>query len=359
MIEFQVRRADFRHSRLLERPVPELAADRARLAVKLVAMTSNNVTYAAMGEGQLGYYDFFPAPDEWGRPPAWGFAVVEASRAGGVAVGDRFYGFFPLGTHLDVTPAKVSPKGFFDTSVHRRAKSAVYNQYLRTSTDPAYEGAREAEQALFRPLYATGWWAADCIHRGSPSPQTIVLSSASAKTALAMAHRLRRLGTANLVALTSARSRDFVSRTGLFWRVATYDEVATLPVLAPAVFVDFLGRDELTAAVHNALGAALVRSVMIGATEWSAKPGGIQVPTGRIAGVLPEFFFVPTYAAERLKEDGGHLATAMLADMRAFYAASSAFVTPKRLAGIAAIETSWQQLIEGTVAPSDGLIVTL
>ena len=357
MFQFQVRRQDFRQSRLVETTAPDVPEGSVRLAIKLFALTANNVTYAAMGEGQLGYYDFFPAPEGWGHPPAWGFAVVESSRVEGITPGERFYGYFPLATHLDVMPVKLSPAGFYDGAAHRAVKSPIYNLYQRTTADPAYVAAREAEQALFRPLYATGWWAADYIQHGTPKPRSIVMSSASAKTALATAHQLKRLGADKLIALTSPRNRDYVAGTGLFQSVHTYDDVPSLSVEAPAVFVDFLGRDDLTNAVHSALGPALVRSVMIGATE--ARPGGIALPKQTPGGVTPEFFFVPSYASKRLKEGGPQLGAAMRDDMRAFYAASSAYVRPKQLTGAASIEPSWRHLVEGAVPPNEGLVIRM
>jgi hypothetical protein len=356
MLEFQVGKSDFSATRVVEVPPPTLAEGAVRLRIELFALTSNNITYAAMGEGALGYWDFFPAPEGWGRPPCWGFATVEASNADQVRPGARVYGYFPIGTHLDVIAAHATASGFTDDASHRRAKAAVYNRYLLTAADPAYDADREAEQSLFRPLYATGWWAADFIHGGTPVPRTVVISSASAKTALATAHQLKRLGEVDLVALTSPRNLDFLRGTGLYDRVLSYDDLANLIVEAPATFVDFLGRDELTASVHRTLGSALRRSIMIGATDWAAKPGGIQLPQELREGVRPEFFFVPAYAAQRIRQQGPTLGAGMVGDLRAFYAASNKLVQPARLSGSEAVATSWRRLMQGVVAPNEGLV---
>jgi hypothetical protein len=72
-------------------------------------------------------------------------------------------------------------------------------------------------------------------------------------------------------------------------------------------------------------------------------------------GPVPEFFFVPGYAAQRIKDDGA-LRAGMLADMRAFYAASNRFVTPTRLSGAEAVEVSWHGLLKGQVPPAEGLV---
>jgi Protein of unknown function (DUF2855) len=358
MREVQIRKDDLRVARVVDVAPEPLAEGAARMRLDLFALTANNITYAAMGAGALGYWDFFPGPEDWGRPPVWGFATVVQSKSAGVEEKARFYGYFPVSETLDVVPAKVGQHGFMDSAPHRRAKATVYNQYLNTVADPVYDATYEPEQTLFRPLYATGWWAADCVHRGQPSPRTIAISSASSKTALATAHQLRRLGDAEIVALTSARNEAYVRDTGLYHRTFTYEAVASVRAEAPAAYLDFLGRDALTAAVHRALGARLVRSILIGATDWADKPGGVQPPTAALEGPKPEFFFVPTYAAARLKSEA-ELGAAMQRDLRAFYAASRAFVAARRIAGAEAVLESWARLAAGTTSPREGLVLSL
>jgi hypothetical protein len=311
-----------------------------------------------MGEGALGYWDFFPGPVGWGRPPVWGFGTVVESNAPGVRLDDRFYGYFPISESLDVLPAKTGPRGFVDGAPHRRAKAPVYNHYLNTVADPVYDAAFEPEQAIFRPLYATGWWAADCVDLGQPSPRTVVISSASSKTALATAHRLRRLGHAQLVALTSVRNQAYVRESDLYHETLPYEAIGSIGAIgakAPFVYLDFLGRDAQTAAVHRALGANLARSILIGATDWGSKPGGVSPPSVALEGPKPEFFFVPDYAVARMKSDAS-LGAVMLGDLKRFIAASRAFVVARRLAGTGAILDGWTQLAAGAIPPRDGLV---
>jgi hypothetical protein len=184
-----------------------------------------------------------------------------------------------------------------------------------------------------------------------------VVSSASSKTALATAHQLRRLGNARLVALTSARNFAYVRDTGLYHEALPYEAIASLAAEAPAVYLDFLGRDTLTAAVHRALGASLVRSILVGATDWGSKPGGVRSPSIALEGPEPMFFFVPDYATVRMKADAS-LGAAMLADLRAFCTASRAFVTARRLAGTDAILQAWAQLAAGETPPREGLVLS-
>lgn len=347
MRELHISKTNIRDTKFALVKQAPVGEGQARLKLDLFALTSNNVTYAAMGEGMLGYWDFFPAPEGFGKVPVWGFATVTESNAPDIAVGARFYGYYPLAESLDVTPKKTAT-GFIDTSPHRAAKAPLYNVYTDISADPAYDAAFEAEQTLFRPLYGTGWWAADFIKQGAA--KTVVLSSASSKTALATAHQLKKLGGAELIGLTSPGNEAYVRESGLYDRVVLYNDAASLKVEAPATYVDYLGRAELNATVHTTLGDALTRSIIIGLTDWSSKRASAPLP-----GPRPEFFFVPTYAGERLKADP-QLGAAMMRDLRAFYPASHAFVTPHRISGADAIQSTWTRLVDGGVPPRDGLV---
>jgi hypothetical protein len=352
MREVHISKSDLRSARVVDVAPQALAEGAARLRLDLFALTANNITYAAMGTGMLGYWDFFPGPEGWGKPPVWGFATVVESKAPGVEPGQRYYGYFPIAETLDVMPAKAGPRGFADAAPHRAAKAAIYNQYLSTAADPAYDSDFEPEQTLFRPLYATGWWLADCVNQDRP--RAVIISSASAKTALATAHQLRKLGGAELTALTSARNAAYVRDTALYHRVVTYDDVSSLRADAPATYLDFLGRVELSAAAHRALGEGLKRSIQIGIADWDAATAG--APSAPLPGPAPEFFFVPTYAAERLKAEPA-LGEAMQRDLRAFYPASRAFVTARRLSGTDAILQSWARLAAGETPPREGLVL--
>lgn len=347
MRELHINRKDIRTTQLVDAPGAPLAPGAARLKLDLFALTSNNVTYAAMGEGMLGYWDFFPAPEGWGKVPVWGFATVAESNAPEVAVGARYYGYYPLAESLDVIPRKTAT-GFVDTAPHRAQKAALYNVYTDVSADPSYDANYEPEQTLFRPLYATGWWAADFIKQGAA--KTVLLSSASSKTALATAHQLRQLGGAELIGLTSPGNEPYVRESGLYHRVVLYNEAGALKAEAPATYVDYLGRAELNATVHRTLADALTRSIIIGLTDWASERSGAELP-----GPKPEFFFVPTYAAERLKADPS-LGAAMVRDLRAFYEASRAFVAAQRVTGASAVQAAWTRLVAGDVPPRDGLV---
>ena len=127
-----------------------------RLKVEHFSLTANNVTYAAIGD-LFGYWNFFPAANHMGIVPTWGHAIVEASNHAEVAVGERVYGFLPMGTHLDVLPGEITAGSFIDMADHRQAMSPIYNQYSRLAHDWEHDPAREAQRMIFGPLFKTGF----------------------------------------------------------------------------------------------------------------------------------------------------------------------------------------------------------
>ena len=119
-IDFLVRRNDLRVTRLRATALDVTLADgEVLLQVDRFAMTANNVTYAAFGDA-MSYWNFFPSnEDGWGRIPVWGFGTVLASKSEGIPVGERFYGYFPMSTHVVMRPARVKDSGFVVGSILR------------------------------------------------------------------------------------------------------------------------------------------------------------------------------------------------------------------------------------------------
>jgi thiol-disulfide isomerase/thioredoxin len=126
---------DIRDTPARGRRARALAAGDVRLKLDLFALTSNNVTYAAMGEGMLGYWDFFPAPEGFGKVPVWGFGTVIQSNAPEIAVGARFYGYYPLAETLDVTPRNAR---LHRHSATPRDKGRALQRLHRHQRDPGY-----------------------------------------------------------------------------------------------------------------------------------------------------------------------------------------------------------------------------
>ncbi|MCY7315534.1 MAG: DUF2855 family protein, partial [Rubrivivax sp.] len=276
-----------------------LADGEARLQIDRFALTANNITYAAFGE-LMKYWQFFPAPDvAWGCLPVWGFAAVSESRAGGVAVGRRVYGYLPAGTHLVVQPARVRDSGFTDASPHRATLAAAYQQLVFCDADPSWQPHLEGLQAVLKPLFVTSFLIDDFLaDNGFFGATQLLLSSASSKTAFGTAFSLaQRRGSPGLprtVGLTSPGNMAFTRGLGCYDTVLSYDALATLDGSQPTVYVDFAGNAALRRRVHGHFGQRLMFSSSIGGTHWSAMGGVADLP-----GPRPTPFFAPSQIAQR------------------------------------------------------------
>ena len=261
---FLVDRDDYRNTKVVEFEPDHLVDGDVRVRVDAFGFTANNITYAAAGD-MIGYWTFFPAPDlgdgaNWGRVPVWGFAEVVESRSDPVAVGDRLYGYFPMSTELVMTPTRVSDNGLIDGAEHRSALPAIYNSYLRCATDPMYDPGTENELMLYRPLFYTAFLIDDALADNEfCGASTVVLASASSKTAFGTAYLLQQRDGIDVIGLTSPRNVAFVEALGCYDRVLTYDDIASLPD-GPTAFVDMSGNAGVVRAVHERYGDARARS---------------------------------------------------------------------------------------------------
>src|SRR5262245_61889405 len=95
--QLQTNKQSLSETRVVTAPIPAVRTGEALLRIDRLALTSNNVTYAAFGDvGHLRYWSFFPTGDDalWGHMPAWGFADVVSSTVEGLEPGERFYGYW-------------------------------------------------------------------------------------------------------------------------------------------------------------------------------------------------------------------------------------------------------------------------
>ena len=86
-MDLEVAKGELERVRVVDQPAAELREGEIRVGVDAFALTSNNITYAVLGD-MLNYWAFFPAAPtdpgdetDWGRIPAWGFGDVVESRS--------------------------------------------------------------------------------------------------------------------------------------------------------------------------------------------------------------------------------------------------------------------------------------
>lgn len=354
--DFLVSRTNLHETKFVESALA-LKPGQALLKVDRFALTANNITYGAFGDMMM-YWNFFPAPEGWGRVPVWGFGDVIESQADGVKAGERFYGYFPMSTHVVVEPVRVSPMGFFDGAVHRQKMAAVYNSYTSVSADPGYNKAREAQQALLRPLFATSFLIDDFLADNDFfGAREVVISSASSKTSLGLAFLLKenRRGQVAVVGLTSKSNAAFVEKAKYYDRVIAYDAIAQGAHGKAAVFVDMAGNGEVRAGVHKHWANDLKYSCAVGATHWDH----MQV-SGDLPGPKPQMFFAPDRVKKRNQDWGpGGLDKHLAAAWGAFNASVDGWMRVVEGRGRADVERVYRDMVAGKAKPEEGHVLAL
>lgn len=329
-------------------PDPGALADgEARFVVEQFALTANNVTYAVHGE-DFAYWRFFPAPQDHaadhGVVPVWGFGRVIETRCAAIAAGSRWFGYWPMGSQAVLSPVQMSAHGFTDGAAHRSALPYFYNRYSPASA----AWGDDALQGLFRPLYATSFLI-DCLMATRPV-DTLLLSSASSKTALGVAQAA--LGRQKVVGLTSPANRQFCLATGYFDQVYSYDDMGGIAGDAIA-FIDFSGHGGVRHAVHSLLAGRLAESHIVGDTHW-------QVPnTAQLPGPVPQLFFAPTVAQDRVAEWGAAEYDTRLSVAWAGFAATLGWLQVDHVTGADAVAAAWARLVGGQIDPAVGIVASL
>jgi hypothetical protein len=357
--DFIVARNDLQQCKFIETQLPDAAAlpdDALLIKIDRFALTANNITYAVLGD-QLKYWQLFPAPENFGNIPVWGFGEVIASKHPAISEGERLFGYFPMATHLVIEAADVSKRGLRDAAAHRQGVAPVYNAYARVSGDPAFAGRQGDYQALLRPLFMLSFLVDDYLAENEfYGARSVMLSSASSKTALGLAHLLHTLRRdIRVIGLTSAANADFVSSLGCYDEVVTYDRVTSLPSDPPVAFVDMAGNSELRAKLHQHFGDQMKYSGRIGLTHRSSSPDEPKLP-----GAKPAWFFAPDQIRKRAKEWGpGGIDTRFSAAWSDFAPMLDRWLKVIEGRGSAAVQQVYLDTLSGRVPPDQGHILSL
>ncbi len=353
---FEVRRDDWSDTRVVAATHDGRLRDgEVLLRVDRLALTANNISYAAAGDS-LGYWRFFPAEEGWGRIPAMGWGDVIASAHPDVGEGERVWGFFPISTHLSILAGKTGAAQFSDVSPHRAGLAPVYAQFDRAATNPLYEAEREDQDSLLRGLFVTSWLVEDFINENDGfAASACLVTSASSKTSIALAHSLQQRGALDAVGITSPRNVAFCEKLGCYDEVLTYDDVAGLDAALPVVLVDMAGSARVLGDLHRHFKGNMKHSCRIGATHYEE-----MGPTDDLPGAPPEFFFAPHHIASRSAELGAReFMTRMAKAYAGFREFSDGWMNVERHYGPQAVETIYREVLAGRSDPAVGHVVSM
>ncbi len=333
---------------------PDLEEGEVLFKIDKYAFTTNNITYAVVGP-RIGYWKFFPAPDPWGIVPVWGFADVLLSNHPSIAVGQRFYGYFPMGNYLKVAPGKVSAYGFSDATPHRRDLPPIYNYYQATASDPGYRVDKEDFLPIIKPLFATSFLNYHFLkEQAFFDADHILLTSASSKTALGLAFLLKQHQAEDgkkIIGLTSKHNVEFVQNSKYYDLVLPYSDVPGDLPIAPSLIVDLAGNAELLKGLHNYLGPQLKYVSLIGLTDWTSGKEFKEIPVAK-------FFFAPSHAQQRYQEWGAEVANARISEgLHQFIEDASHWIEIVKMNGQDDVKNLYIDMLKGKVDPSKGYII--
>jgi hypothetical protein len=227
----------------------------------------------------------------------------------------------------------------------------AYRGFDRVSDTP--EPTDDAN-SLLRGLFLTSFLAEDFLfENGMFGAGQIVISSASSKTAIALAHRIRARGNTHCIGLTSASNVSFVENVNLYDEVAKYDDIETLAEWSPTIFVDMAGNASVVSRIHHHFGEALVHSSSIGATHWDQGGSKADLP-----GPKPAFFFAPSQLAKRGKEWGREEVNSQINTALDKFITDSARWMQIQHSPASSVEAVYDELVSGNIAPETGHILS-
>ncbi len=349
-----VDRRDFSKIQMAEFPMGTLADGHIRLRLGRFALTANNISYMVAGDN-FDYWRFFDpsAYDQnypgMGRMPVWGYGEIIQSRCEALPAGQMVYGFFPIAHYLDLLPGHIHSDSFQDIAAHRQSLHPVYNTYTLIDHNPAFDLRQRALQPVLRPLFTTSFLIDDQF--GAEQfyhAQQIILLSASSKTALGTAFCLKARHKVQVIGMTSARNAAFVTSTGYYDQVVTYDDLAALDHNPPTALIDMAGNGAVTRAVYERLGTNIVYNCMVGKSHW-----GGDAPPKMTAGALPVMFFAPDRARKRIHDWGmAGFSARLSASWQPFIDSVQSWMQIKQSSGVKALTDAYRALLGGQV-PAD------
>ena len=177
--------------------------------------------------------------------------------------------------------------------------------------------------------------------------QTLLLSSASSKTAYAAAFELHGRGP-RLVGLTSPGNVAFTRSLGCYDEVVSYDDIGALDAV-PTAYLDLSGAPATRAALREHLGDQLVRDIAVGLTN--------QIPN---AAAAEEVFFAPVQMRKRRQDWGRDGLDQRFAEAwQRFAEVVTGWIDVRVGGGPADLERAWLEVLAGRTPPRVGHVVQL
>ncbi|KDQ16757.1 hypothetical protein BOTBODRAFT_106597 [Botryobasidium botryosum FD-172 SS1] len=356
----------------------QLPPNHILLRVEKFGFSSNNVTYGALGESShFKYFEFHPIPGTaktvaaktHGLIPVWGFTTVVASTHPSIQPGERLYGYLPMTRYALVPISEANKYSVYVTLGDFPSDRRPYKQLQRCATDPFYRKDREDETMLWRPLFWTSYWLEDSLFVARyHSAKRVLISSASSKTAYALAFLIRLRGVQEadvrkitVVGVTSPGNIAFTKGLGLYDEVVAYADVLDSldRTAGPWLYADVSGNDKLNERVVAHLGPSLAAGIQLGMTHVS--PDATDAVASAAAGTSKlQSFFMPEWL-ERRKRD---LSAQAIIDMQwsawdALMKNTGRWMALEHTYGEKEVLRRYAETVAGRVSPNVGQVYSL
>jgi hypothetical protein len=358
---FEVNKSQLQNTRHINAEIDtNLDKNEVVLKIDKFALTANNISYGIAGD-TLGYWNFFPATQDWGRIPAMGYSEVVSSNCDQIAVGERLWGFVPMASHVKIVVGKVTETGFFDVSEHRAGLSPVYSSFERVAKNPFYNKENEDFDLLVRGLFTTSWLIEDFMFdQGYFGAEQYLVTSASSKTSIALAFTIKARGDRTVIGITSNNNRKFVESLDCYDNVISYDEITSLNSNCSSILVDMAGSQTTLATIHTHFAEQLRYSCRVGATHHEDLVPNELTTTSTLPGVVPTFFFAPTQLNKRTNEWGARETMNKIGSALTNYIEfCRTIITVEHPAGVNAINDVYQAVLSGNADASVGQVISL
>ena len=344
---FEVGQAEPSVTRMVQAELGLPAEGEVLFEVEKFAFSANNVTYALLGQA-LRYWDLFPAEPGWGRIPVWGYLRVLSSGVPGVEPGRRAYGLCPMATHVVLRPDRVGRSTFSEGSPSRKGLSSVYNVY--SWADP---GPHEDALLVLSPSFWLSFTLDDYLARNTRTDRadrTVVVTSASSKAAIGLAHLLTSRGVP-VAGLTSPSRVPFARSLSLYDQVLPYDQAESLPAGA-ATIVDIAGDAALRDRIDRHLGKQ-PDIVIAGGTHGDASALAMDSPVERTA-----VFSAPQAIEDRAHEWGWALLDQRFrAALGSFAADAASWLQIQRHRGLEGAAAVYRQVLTNAGSPAQAYLI--
>lgn len=257
--------------------VPELEQGHVLLRIEKFAFSQMNLGYLMKGFTRTfsSYHNFYQAKEEGlYRSASWGYATIMESSHPKVEVGTRLYGLMPACAYHANLVGGVIPAGKKGEPavVELTMEGVPYNlrRLQELEVVPPSEKTENADpyqedwKILLKEIYTMAFYMDEQLLTETGMINSVLISCASSKTAMALAYCLRMREMRFVHALTSAEHLEFVKSTDLYHQVYTYEDIQSLPTEHTVVYVDFKCDGEVRQNITLRMGTNLMYNMVVG-----------------------------------------------------------------------------------------------